>query len=614
MVNPGIFMKRTGLFRMGALGMGFLISAMLISLVINPALASNLNSEHSSNDIQLTENDDNTRSENNIWYIYLLKEIIDNRTFDRPIIINSSGELRIRNNAIFEIAQNYDFQRNITVKDNGTLRLRKGSLSSNRQLSIKLEDNGKLILENGSNLEVKRITALEKTMVQISQSIIGPGIGGLSITMNGESSLDLIGSTIESADLVAARDESTIKIKNSEIQSTRFDISCREITITSNKVFRDLKVDRIEYCYIFGSTVRNIEVGSCGFMRISQGSELIDCTLNDIKELDIQKATLTNIDIKEVDSTLTIRDSKNISNVFVHNCTTLEIKNSHIKDFQLDHFSYSIVIQNSVIESSSILPKNINIFNSEFKCSRTQLDTLTRASVFNAHNTSFNDYLKFSGTSVAELVNCSTSDDEPSDTKDLPEVKVYNDAKVHIFWWLDVYVVDAQEQPISGATVTIYDFIYNNQVISARSDVLGKIRFKLLGNTITSQGWSSSENNSYFMKGKYDKYATEDNAGIFMEENKVVTLKFDNVNKKKEEEKPIISNDVLIGILIIIVIVILIGVSLSSRSKRNKNNDYVPKTDPRRTKTAKTRRSQRNGQNQFKPEDKLRKEMGPRKF
>ena len=149
-------------------------------------------------------------------------------------------------------------------------------------------------------------------------------------------------------------------------------------------------------------------------MRISSGSTITNCRLHDIKEINIQGSTLDNVQIKEVDSTLSIKNSKNVSNVFVNNCTTLELEDTHINNFKLEHFSYNIKIIESEVYQSSILPKNLIVHNSIFNCNRAQLDTLTRAEGFSAYNSSFNDYFRFSGNSEANLVNCSTSLDKPA--------------------------------------------------------------------------------------------------------------------------------------------------------------------------------------------------------
>jgi hypothetical protein len=558
---PGIFMKRAGYYRMGALGIAIFVTILFLSLMFNPVSAANNDSENTD---KL-----NTRSDNGAWYIYDQKVIKDDRTLDRAIIINSTGELLINNSAVFEMRQNYEYHRNITIKNNGTLRLHKATLQSNKPLQIIIEDNGRVILENNSILKARKIIVNEESLLKLGQSTIFPGVGGLTITIKDKSTLDLTSSSINNADTVSAKDKSYFRIKDSEIDSKIFDITCKEITITSNKIFRDMNVNRVEYAYIMGSTVNNLNIESCAFMRISQGSKIIDSTFDDLNEVDIVGSTLENIQINEIDSTLTIKNSYNVSNVNVKNCTTLRIQNSRLNRFNLEHFSYFIEIQDSTIEQCSILPEKIHIYNSVFICSQEQLNIITRASTLVAYNSSFNDPLKFSGNSIANLVNCTTSGDIP------PIVRAYNNAKVDLYWWLDVYVVDAQGAPLPDAEVSIHDYFSNEKITQGIADENGKVKFKLLANSITKNGWDTIENNSYFLKGKYDK-DTEDRSDdpIWMEINQESTLKFKNVNKKKEEPRPLLSNEQLITLIfVIVVIIILIGVTISGRSKRNERND-----------------------------------------
>jgi hypothetical protein len=184
-----------------------------------------------------------------------------------------------------------------------------------------------------------------------------------------------------------------------------------------------------------------------------------------------------------------------------------------------------------------------------------------------AYNSSFNDPLKFSGNSIANLVNCTTSGDIP------PIVRVYNNAEVNLYWWLDVSVVDAQNIPLPNAEVSIHDYFSNEKITQGFADEFGRVKFKLLANSITKNGWETIENNSYFLKGKYEKY-NEDRSKdpIWMEMNQESTLKFNNVNKKKEESKPLLSTEMITLIFIVLVIIILIGVTISGRSKRNNRN------------------------------------------
>ncbi len=553
----------TASFRMGTLRMGIIVTLLLMSLMISNIAAQVMLEPNS----ELTDSmSGNTRTENDIWYIYKLRIIPESKTFENTIIINSSGELRINNSARFELYQDYNLQRNITIKDNGTLRLKKGTLTSNKQLLIKLQDKGKLILEDESSLMAKIITANKNSGIQLFSSTISSGVGGLSITMYDESKLELIDSSIENADSVNAKDKSTIKIKNSKINSKSFGISCSELTLISNEDFKDLKVDSCENLFITDSTIKNMEVLSSNFMQISQKSRLLNSYLHNLNELLVEDSALLDVTIKEIDSTLIIKDSDNISDVEIENCTTLKISDTYIKNFNLAHYSYLIEIRNSIVEQSSILPKKIEIHNSEIKCKQDQLNVLTRANLLEAYNSSFNLPLHFSGTSKGELINCSTSGVTP------PNVKVSDDAEVNIYWWLDVKVVDAQNKPLPEATVIVRDLITDELIMKGVTENDGKIKFKVLANTLTKKGWASIDNMAYVLEARYGKHRVEQNTGIWMNENRESQIQFKEVNKETKEPKPLLGTDTIIGIFIFLIVLILIGLSVTGKVKNNKKN------------------------------------------
>ena len=140
-------------------------------------------------------------------------------------------------------------------------------------------------------------------------------------------------------------------------------------------------------------------------------------------------------------------------------------------------------------------------------------------------------------------------------------------------------VVDAQNNPLPGATISIFDFLFDSKVTTGVSNYRGKIKFKLLGNTINKYGWKTPENNSYYILGTFEKHSAEDRGGTFMEENKVATIKFSSVNKKKEEQKPLISTETFIIILIIIIVLVLVWLSVAGRSKRNQSDKSGRGTD-----------------------------------
>jgi hypothetical protein len=439
-------------------------------------------------------------------------------------------------------------------------------LSSNKQLLIRLQNKGKIILEDESILRARIITANEKSEIKLYSSIISPGVGGLSITMYDDSSLELSGSSIEGANNVNAKDKSTIKIKNSEINSKSFGISCKELMLISNKEFKDLKVDHCENLYISDSKVTNVEVLSCNFMQISQNSQLLKSKLNDLNELEVDSSSLSDITIKEIDSTLIIKNSNNISDIEIENCTTLKISDSYIKSFKLNHYSYFIEIQNSIIEQSSILPKRIEIHDSEIRGNQEQLNVLTRATILEAYNSTFNLPLHFSGTSQGELINCSTSNEIP------PNIKVSEEAVVNIYWWLDVEIVDAQNKPLPEATINVRDLITDELIMKGVSNNNGKIKFKVLANTLTKKGWASIDNMAYVLEAKYGKHRVEQNTGIWMDENRESQIQFKDVNKEKKETKPLLGTDTIIGIFIFLIVLILIGLSVTGKTKRNEKN------------------------------------------
>jgi hypothetical protein len=529
-------------------------------------ISSNAESETNDNE-QFESSAGSTRQDERIWYIYTKKEIYNKeRSYNYAIVINGSGEFFINNSAKVVIHQNYSHHRYITIKDNGILRLNKGTLVSNYGININLQDNGQLILEQKSDLNVTKIKAKDRSSVLLSSSNISPGIGGLDISISGQATLDLADSTINNADSVNAFENSKLKIRNGNIHSTTFGISCEELTLSANKDLDDLKVQRCEYGYILGSTVTGLEIDTCGFLRVSQKSKVIDSLIKNVKEVTVEDSTLRNVVIEQIETKMTIRNSNNISGVEIINCTTLNIQNSHLKKFNLEHFSNIIDISESKIEQSSILPKTINIYNSKFECAPHQLDILTRASLFDAYNSSFNQPLRFSGNSEAHLTNCTTSG------KQLPETVVTNDALVSIYWWLEVQVLDSKEKPVPDVTVSILDFITNNKIDDDITDSEGKVKFRLLANIKTKDGWDTIDGKSYEVRGTLGKKSVEDNREILLEENKLVLLQFKNGKKKEKEDKPLLGTDAIIGIIIFIIVIILVVISLTGRSRKTPKN------------------------------------------
>ncbi|WP_455391529.1 hypothetical protein, partial [[Eubacterium] cellulosolvens] len=169
----------------------------------------------------------------NTWYIYTSRIIQDNRSVEMPIIINSSGELAVKSSATLELIQKHDYQRNITVKDNGTLRLQAGKLVSNYALRVELFDNGRVIIEKGSELQVTSIVANDNSVTRISSGTLTSGIGGLVIQITGDSTLKLIEGSITNADAFKAAGNSNIELQNGTIKTKNFDINCNELKIIS---------------------------------------------------------------------------------------------------------------------------------------------------------------------------------------------------------------------------------------------------------------------------------------------------------------------------------------------------------------------------------------------
>ena len=265
-VYPGGSMQEFTCLKMGNIKMG-IFQVFIITLVLvwtfSPVIAQNSNSD----DVSLADGSSRMISSRQIvdpWYVHTYKIINESRTFEMNIIINGSGELKINNSATFDLSQQWDYQRNITVKDNGILHLEeKSSLISDHPVIILLQDNGQLILEGDSNLKVSRIIARGNSSVILRSSNILPGIGGLNINLGDRSKLELSDSNIINADIVEAYSDSKIKIFNSDIDASSYDISCEELMISSNPDFRNFDVNSCEDVIISDSTVAQLDIFSC---------------------------------------------------------------------------------------------------------------------------------------------------------------------------------------------------------------------------------------------------------------------------------------------------------------------------------------------------------------
>ncbi len=560
-MNRAIYIRMGTLYKVSFLV--FLVLCMLIGGIKTYAANTSEPTDHFVSEAEAEgEGSKDTRSDPEIRYIYTTKEIVDNRTFDMPIVINGSGELLIINSATVTILQIADNDLYITVKDNGTLHLRNGGLQSNYAITINLEGTGKIILEENSELKISTLNARGSSKVHLSSSTLTPGIGGLVVNINDNANLELIDSMILGANKVSARDRSTILLKNSDIDSTEFNISCKDFTITSNQNFGEMIIEHSDNFYISGSIVTGLEVNSCTTMDIFSQSKLYNSKMDKIDKLEITNSDIVNVEINEIGSILNIHNS-DISGLDIITCSNLKIYDSNIQNFKMRHFSNQIEVYDSVVEVSSFLPKKIMISESVFDCTEKQFTNLTRASTFEALNSSFSLPLQVMGTTEAHLTNCSTNGITP------PLVKVYDDALVNIYWWFEVQVLDVDAKPLPEVAVSVYSFWKETKIAEGSSNDEGKVAFKLLGNVIDKNGWRSGENESYFTRGLYEDDHVQNNTGIYMEKNQIAFLQFVIAAEKSKEKEQAIDINTVIGIIIFIIIFILIGLSLTRNSKNN---------------------------------------------
>jgi hypothetical protein len=517
-----------------------------------------------------------------IWYISDLKEIQQNITFELPIIINSSGVLRIRNSITLQLLQNYDFERNITVKDNGTLNLRAGSLTSNFALNIFLKDTGKLIVEKGSELQATKIVAQDSSLIRISSSIISAGKGGLKIDISKDSSIELIESVIYDADKFSAYGNSNVELRNGTINTKEFAINCNELRLISNYNLKDLIVSSARKLYIENSKVTGLQVDACNELYTSTNSKIYDSTIksiisgkisssevknlrfNSIDELEIVGSQVNILKINTMVTNLIIKYS-DISQLDIERCERLKTYNSHLDNSKLKSSLSLVEFYSSEVEHCSIYPIEVKIYDSIIVGNEKELNDLTNSYRFEAYNSDFNSPLHFTGNSEAHLINSSTLNQIP------PKVIVDDDAKVYIYWWLEVQVLDKHSKPLPETTVHVCDFITNKVKDTGISDEHGKVKFSLLANTITKNGWKTRNNKSYFIKGDYGALSTKNGTGIWMRDNTNSFLEFSDVKESKSKPKPFFTRDTIIGIFIFILIVILICVSLIKGRRSGKN-------------------------------------------
>ncbi len=571
-MKKGIF-GWMGNFEMGIFLM--LLAIFCAGWIIAPVIAQDVPNDDSSNE--------KTRGseEPDIWYIYTSKKIVENISIELPIVINSSGELRIRDSATFELLQKYDHQRNITIKNNGTLRIQKGTLQSNYALNICLEDNGKLIIEKSSELKASEINARNNAVIQVASSVISPGVGGLVIDIGDESSLELTDSSIINANKINAYGDSKLVIKQGFIDTDEFAISCKELSLISNPDFRDLKINSCKNIIIKDSKVTGLQVSSCGNLYSYTNTTINDSTINSLgsgklSSAKIQKLSIDSVDELELDgcnvnilkinemvTDLKIRSSV-ISQLDIENCQNLETYDTHFDNSELRNSLDIVVFHSSTVEHCSIFPLAIKIYDSTIIGNEAELNDLTRGRRLDAYNSSFNAPLHFTGTSEAYLINCSTLGENP------PKVIVEEDAKIYIYWWLEVQVLDNKSKPLPDVTVTVCDFITNARKEEGISDQNGQVKFALLANTIMKSGWNTKNNKSYFVKGQYNGHSKENETGIWMRENTKSYLEFKDVKPEKAKPKPLFTAETITGILIFIVIIILIALSLVSGKKPNK--------------------------------------------
>lgn len=586
--------------RMGNLKMGIFVLVVLalsISLVLPPVSTQGEDKQELDFN-ECINNNSRGYDEPEVWYIYTTKQIIENITFELPVVINSSGELRITNFATMELGQNYDHQRNITIKDNGTLCLRRGTFKSNFAINIFLENSGKIILEQQSDLLISRITAKDNSKIQLSDSTISPGRGGLSITMAGDSTIDLTDSVISNAEEFISMDNSNIKLKNSNIDTKKYAISCGKIELDSNPNFRDMTINSCEFLRITDSKVIGLEIDKCSNLFSYHNTSIKDSTINSVGIGKLSSASIQNLKIDSIDNlellacnvnilkidqmvtNLIIKDSE-ISQLDIENCKKLETHGTHFDNSKLRNSLDEVIFHSSEVEHCSIFPLVIKIYDSTVIGNEDELNDLTRGINLEAYNSTFNAPLHFTGTTEAHLINCSTKGEIP------PKVIVDEEAVIRIYWWLEVMVLDNHSLPLSNVMVTICDFITNAPKDEGISDQNGKVKFALLANTISKSGWNTRNNKSYFVKGYYNGHTKSNETGIWMRDNTKSYLEFYDVKEEPAPKESIFTFETITGILIFIVIIFLVMFSLvvgksdkkKSSSNRIKNNNRPKKKD-----------------------------------
>ncbi len=580
-VYPGIFMKKGIFFWMGSLGMGFflmLLVVLCVGLVILPGL-SQIAVGANINEGQTSRARAQDFEEPDTWYIYTTKEIVENISFELPIVINSSGELRIKNSAWLELIQNHNYERNITIKDNGTLRLTKGILSSNHALRIQLKDKGKLILDKNSILKITRLDTKDNTQIHIIKSTLTPGAGGLFIDIGGESSLELNEGTIVNADIIKAHENSELVLNNCDIDAKDFAIECKKVSLVSNPDLRDLMIDSCDELSITNSKVSSLRVTKCTNLYSSYNTTIINSEITNleygwlsfaeiqnlkfdkINDLEINGCNVNILKINKMVINLKIIKSE-ISQLDIKSCQKLETYGTHFDNSELESSLDLVEFHSSTVEHCSMFPLQVKIFDSIIIGNTEELNDLTRGTRLDAYNSSFNAPLHFTGTSEAHIINCSTNGNIP------PQVIIDEDAKINIYWWLDVQVLDNTSKPLPGATVTVCDFITNAPIKSGISDSYGQVSFYLQANTITKNGWKTRNNKSYFVTGTYDGRKASNETGIWLKDNIKTYLDFTEVKEKKKEPKPFFTFETIIGIIIFIIILVLVVISLAGGRKK----------------------------------------------
>jgi hypothetical protein len=587
-VYPGIFMQDIS-SRMGNLSLRMgLVACLLTTLLLGTAFLS-ISAESTARGP-----DSNSFDNPEIWYIYDLKEIQQNISFELPIIINGSGELLIKDSVTLELLQKYDYQRNITIKDNGTLHLRDSIFESNYALNIFLQDEGKIILEKNSGLQVTQIMARDTALIKLSSSVITSGVDDLEIDLRGASSLKLDKSKIVGVNNFKARENSKIEIRNGSIEAKEYNIDCKELKLISNPDLRDLQVTDVELLHIEDSSVSNLQVKACTKLTTGKSTKITDSNIDNIVNgklsyadiTDLRIETVTNLDIIGSDvNILKINNlvvnlniqSSEISQLDIERCDKLQTHNTHFDNSKLKSSMSLVEFYSSEIEHSTFYPEEVIIHDSIIIGNELELNDLTNARRMDAYNSTFNSPLHFSGFSEAHLINCSTLTEIP------PKVIVDENARVYIYWWLEIQVLDNHSQPLPGVFLEVCDFITNNPQKLGISDEYGQAGFALLGNTISKDGWNTVNNKTYFVKGQFGALSKTNGTMILMNENTNSFLDFSEVKEKEKKEKEFFTLETIIGIIIFIVIIILIGFSLMRGGKSNSNSTGPsrPRSPPR---------------------------------